>query len=378
MKALSLLLLFVGGTASVFTMAADQDPRPDMHEMAREVTALQKYLLTDTAFTAPANEAAIKNSLGVLQKHLGHLKEKSFANDPALKANLGLLRGHIDDAARSFKDGSKPFARVMLQSSLQMCITCHTRHKAADFAWPEPEAGDVSALDRADYYFATRQFTKGRELYETVVTGFPENHTAQWNLRRALLSLAVYYARVSEDPKGGAAYFEKAGKNGALPPYLQQEVKAWGKEFSDWAKEPAGKSDAKLTEAELLKRAKKLLRQDDFTLVSELGRSFHVRRLRASALLHRVLESPGDKSPAKAEALLFLGQIYPRISSNIFFRFGEMYLKACIQDYSKTASSRACYVALEALVTEGFTGSAGTDVPDDEQVELMRLKRLAF
>lgn len=361
--------------------ADDKDPRPEMHEMAKEITTLQKFLLSDTDFSSPKNEAAIKKSLGSLEKHLEHLGQQSFANDPALKVNLSLLRGHMADASRSFKEGSKPFARYMLQSSLQMCIACHTRGKAADFAWPEPEAGALPTLDRADYYFATRQFTKGRELYESMVSGYPGNKEPQWNLRRALLSLAVYYARVSEDPKAGAAYFAKVAENKELPAYLQQETKAWSLEFSDWAKEkPAknGKATEKITDAALLARAKKLLRHDDLSLVSEVGRSFHVRRLRASALLHAVLESPGEKSPAKAEALLYLGQIYPRISSNIFFRFGEMYLKACIQDYKKTATARSCYVALELLVTEGFSGSGGTNIPEDEEAELLRLKRLAY
>jgi hypothetical protein len=80
----------------------------------------------------------------------------------------------------------------------------------------------------------------------------------------------------------------------------------------------------------------------------------------------------------KAEALLYLGQIYPRLSSDLFFRFGDMYLKACISDYPKTSGARACYVALEFSVTEGYSGTAGTDIPEDEQVELMRLKRLAY
>ncbi len=356
----------------------DKDPRPEMHELAKEITALQKFLLTDSEFGASKNESAIKKSLGSLSSHLAHLGQQSFASDPALKANLGLLRGHIEDASRSFENGSKPFARFMLQSSLQMCIACHTRRKAADFSWPEPDAGDIAPLDRADYYFATRQFSKGREIYEEIVSGFPGNKQAQWNLRRALLSLAVYYARVAEDPQAGAAYFKKAGANKELPVYLQEESRAWSKEFSAWAKEPAGKAKGKTTETALLAKAKKLLRHDDLTLVAEVGRSFHVRRLRATALLHQVLEAPGGKSPAKAEALLYLGQIYPRLSSNIFFRFGEMYLKACIQDYPKTASARSCYVALELLVTEGFTGSAGTNIPEDEQVELFRLKRLAY
>ncbi len=376
MRFLSILAAFLF-TASPSAFA-DEDPRPEMHILAQEITALQKYLLTDAEFSSPKNEAPIKKSLSTLNEHLGLLGKRSFNDDPAMKANLSLLQQHVNDATRSFQQGSKGYSRQMLQSSLQMCIACHTRGKAADFTWPEPDNKDVPVLDRADFLFATRQFTKGKDLYESAIEGYPGNKTAQWNLRRAMSALAIYYARITEDPKGGAAYFKKVSADTEIPAYLTQEARAWAKEFADWAKEFPKKDAAKITEAALLTRAKKLLRHDDFTIVSELGRSFHVRRLRASALFHRVLEAPGEKSPAKAEALLYLGQIYPRISSNLFFRFGEMYLKACITEYPKSSAAKACYVALEFTVAEGFSGSSGTHIPDDEQVELMRLKRIAY
>jgi hypothetical protein len=373
-----LVLFFIVLAAGPVTKADDHDPRPDMHGMAAEISALEKFLVSDAEFLAPANEAKIESSLAKLEGHLAHLGQGAFADDPSLKVNLSLLQQHIRDADRAFREKGKPFARYMLQSSLQMCVACHTRKKSGDFALPEIDTKGVEPGDLAEYYFATRQFQKGKELYEREVDGFPRNGIGQSNLRRALLSLAVYYARVKEDPEAGQKYFAAVGANDKIPVYLAEESKAWANEFGKWAKAGAGKGDEKLTEVELMKRAKALLKNDDFSLVSEMGRSFHVRRLRASALLHRVLEAPGEKSPTKAEALLYLGQIYPRLSSNLFFRFGDMYLKACITDYPKTSMARSCYVALELAVTEGFTGSAGTDIPEDEQVELMRLKRIAY
>ncbi len=373
MKFLLMVLAFVTLTA----YAEDKDPRPDMHILASEIMALQKYMFSDAEFTAPANEAQIKKSLKSLDNHLAHLGKGTFQDDPSLKVNLSLLQQHIKDTSRGFNEGNKAFARNMLQSSLQLCIACHTRKKTTDFPWPEPDSKNIEPIDRADYLFATRQFKKGLSVYESLIESYPANHAGQWNVRRALLSIAVYYARVTEDPAAGATYFLKISKDEDLPLYLREETKAWSREFAKWAKEPVVKEE-KMTETALLARATKLLKHDDFSMVSDLGRSFHIHRLRATVLLQKVLEAPGDRSPNKGVALLYLGQIYPRISSSLFFRFGEMYLKACIAEYPKTSSARSCYVALELLVNEGFSGSGGTNIPEDEQVELMRLRRLAF
>jgi hypothetical protein len=372
MKRTLVLLAFFCASAA---LAAGEDPRPDMHGLAAEISALQKYLFTDADFGAAKNESAIKKSLKTLNDHIDHLDQGAFNDDPAMKVNLGLLRQHMKDANRAFETGSKPFARYMLQSALQMCIACHTRKKAADFGWPVPAEKDAPPMDRADYLFATRQFSKGVSEYEALVDGFPANKIGDWNLRKSLLALAVYYARVTENPSGGRDYFARIAKKDQLPVYLREELKAWSGEFAAWAKE---KSSGTPSETALLKRAKEILRGDDLSLLNGSGRSFHVRRLRAANLLQLVLEAPGGRSPRKAQALLLLGQIYARVSSSLFFRFGEMYLKACITDYSKTSEARSCYVALEGLVMEGYSGSAGTNVPEEEQVELMRLKRLAY
>jgi cytochrome c553 len=370
--ALAVLLIISGPVR-----AEEKDPRPDMHAMASEIIALEKFLISDAEFSAPANESAISGSLGRLNEHLMHLGRGTFAQNPALKVNLSLLQSHVKDAERAFHEKNKPFARYMMQSSLQMCIACHTRKGSMDFVLPEKDTVKLAPMELGDYLFATRQFQNGREVYEKIVSGYPNNGTGQSNLRKALLSLAVFYARVKEDPKGGRDYFHEVSQIEKIPVYVREESNAWSKEFDSWSKKQSPK-DANLTEFELMKKAKALLRHDDFTMLSELGRSFHVRRLHASSILHRVLEAPGDRSPMKAEALLYLGQIYPRLSSDLFFRFGDMYLKACISDYPKTSGARACYVALEFSVTEGYSGTAGTDIPEDEQVELMRLKRLAY
>jgi hypothetical protein len=357
--------------------AAEKDPRPYMHVFAKEIAALQRYIFSEGGFTAPENSGKIEESLHKITEHAKSLQGKVFKEDPALKTNADLLAAHMSETERLFKSGNKPFARFMAQSSMQMCIACHTREKSFDFALPEAELEGLSPLDKANFYFATRQFEKGKEIYVGAVGAYPGNGISAMQLRSSLLALAVYFAKVKEEPAQAAAYFEKIAARKDLPPYLQSEAKAWARDFKDWSAEKAP-AKAKPTELVLIGRAKQILAADDFSLIGDSDRQFHIRRLRASSLLHQVLEAPGDRSPAKAQALLLLGQIYQRVSYNLFFRFGEMYLKTCIQEYKKTREAKNCYDALEQMLSEGYTGSLGTNVPEDEQVELFRLKRLAY
>lgn len=373
MKQLIWSLLFL----AVPALAENKDPRPEMHVLAQEISLLHKYMLTDASFSAPENSEKIQASLGSLNKHLKSLKEESFKGDPSLKTNAELLASHMAETEKLFNSGKKLFARYMLQSSMQMCIACHTTEKSLDFALPENATQGLAPLEKANFYFATRQFEKGKEAFISTVDGFPGNKLSTAQIRGALLSLAVFYARVKENPKEGAAYFSKVAEKKGLPTYLQSEVKAWAQDFKAWSQEGALDS-SKFTEVQMLGQARKLLSTDDFSLIGDSDRKFHIRRLRATALLHKVLVAPGGKSPTKAQAILLLGQIYNRISYNLFFRFGEMYLKACIRDYKKTKTAKECYDALEQAVAEGYSGSSGMNIPEDEQVELFQLRRLAY
>lgn len=364
-------LVFLIGTAEA------ADIKPEMHVLAQEISAMQKFLLTDAEFSDAKNDTAIKSSLNKISEHLSFLGKSPISDNAALRVNLNLIQQHIADAKKSFEAGSKSYARFMMQSSMQMCIACHTRTKTSDFALPEVDLSKVKLEDQGDYFFATRQFDKGKEVFSSMILDFPKNMIGQFALRKALVSMAIYFSRVKSDPKAGADFFTQVSKVNGLPSYIKKEASEWAKDFKDWGKEPEKNSNS-LTESQLLMQAKKILKSDDLSLVSDNGRSFHIRRLRASVLLHKILESPGTKSPAKGEAIYYLGQIYHRISSNLFFRFGEMYLKTCISEYQKTATARNCYDALERAVSEGYTGSGGSDIPDEEEIELVRLRRLAY
>lgn len=370
MKFIALILL------SATAFAGSSDPKPEMHLLAQEITSMEKYLISESEFNSAQNESKISGSLEKLNQHMKTLESGSISQNPALRANLHLLTRHLTDADKYFKDGNKSFSRYMLQSSLSMCIACHTRGKSDDFVLPSVDLKGASSMDKAEFYFATRQFNLGKEAYMDMVSNYPRNKIGPYQLRKALLALAVYYARIKEDPKAGANYFQKI-TNKDFPIYIQKEIKAWGEDLKAWSKEkkPSIKSP---TESELLAQAKKILTSDDFNLIGDNDRKFHIRRLRATAILHRVLEAPGDKSPVKGEALLLLGQIYHRVAYQLFFRFGEMYLESCITDYKKTKVARDCYGALEQMVTEGYSGSSGTSIPEDEEVELEQLKRMAF
>ncbi len=356
---------------SSIAFGSDQIPDVEMHAMTKEILTLQKFMFSEGAFLAQANDSAIKSSLEVLNRHLGYLSKGTFSEDPALRTNLALISRQISDSDRAFRAGEKSYARLMLLSGTQMCIACHTRTRSPDFVLPDADLPNASPLERADFFFATRQFEKGKEEFEKVLAEYPANHLRAEELRHVLLSLAVYFSRVKADPKAGRDFFDKQIKNKKFPLPLQKTLKAWSRDFSLWAKEKR-LPDVTKTEEELWKSAKKFLKTGSVELSAENNGKYDVHRLRATVLLHQILEGPGARTPIKGEALYALGQLYQQMGYQLFFRFGEMYLKTCITEYPKTNTAQACYGALEKAVMGRYAGGS------EDEVELVKLKRLAF
>src|SRR5690606_39025577 len=145
-----------------------------------------------------------------------------------------------------------------------------------DFSLPEGAKVERNSLDQANFYFATRQFEKGKTVLEGIVKSYPAKDIGPYELRQALLSLAVYYARVKEDPKTGFTYFSGIAKKSTLPAFLRKEVGAWAEDFSEWAKGKNGMLE-KAEPTQLVQHAKTLLQSDNFSLVEGSDRSFHIR-----------------------------------------------------------------------------------------------------
>ncbi len=369
------IIILLAWAPSLF--AQKEDPRPEMQLILSDVRALEKYVVSEPEFIKPENEKTIASALDKLNHHLEALsRRKIFQDDPALRTNVEMITQHMQQTEHYFNTGSKQFARYMLQSSFQMCISCHTRDKSGVELFLNSEIKDNNSMEYGEFLLATRQFTKARNLFERKVADYPGNSLSPVDLRNSLMSLAVLYARVQPDPKRAGKVFGEFVKRRDVPRYLKSDLRAWIADFRNWQKvgvEPKKNASQK----ELLSMAKNLLRSDDLSLVADFGRKFQVRRLRASVLLHRLLELPGN-SPQKGEALYLLGLLYNRLQHQLFFHFDEMYFRTCIQDYQKSKIAQNCYNALERVVLDGYTGSGGTNLPNEVEVDLMRLKRLAY
>ena len=89
-------------------------------------------------------------------------------------------------------------------------------------------------------------------------------------------------------------------------------------------------------------------------------------------LSNYLLENP--KTTLKTEILYWFGLL--ENTSPSIYSLGDLYLVDCIKMSPKSKYAKKCYDSYSKSITFGFSGSAGTHIPADIQLELDELQKL--
>jgi hypothetical protein len=180
--------------------------------------------------------------------------------------------------------------------------------------------------------------------------------------------LLTIYLKVKKSPEMA---FEK------LNPYLSQNIPAsiktqW-EESVNRAKYWTNKKH-KLIDPKNDQDIKKVLTQIE-GIAKELNFADRnvVDLLYFSGVLSNYLYKNGKSSEA-AGILYWLGLSHKYLARNDLLNLGDLYFKECIINFSKNAFAKKCLAEYEDSITFGFTGSAGTSIPEEILKELRELK----
>ncbi|WP_455202270.1 hypothetical protein, partial [Kaarinaea lacus] len=72
------------------------------------------------------------------------------------------------------------------------------------------------------------------------------------------------------------------------------------------------------------------------------------------------------------------GIIDRSINYSFYYSLADMYLKECMLQYTSHPYAKKCYEEYESYIVFSYSGSRGTDIPDDVAQELKALKVRVF
>lgn len=339
-------------------------------EKMRKLSTLLQEVLIDVSSDGRARSADGKRRLEKNTEQLAKLShsmaERTLSPDldPSVKLLGDLFAEESERARDALKAGNLSYARYLLKGVAQGCIACHTRTQSGPSFAALPKGSLFSklpGLERAEIQVAIREFAPALETLKSVLLdkALLKDRPGDWaNAARLGLMVAV---RTQSDPAVARDWVALILAEPGAPYFLSHDAKAWKVSIDKWIAEP--KRDAVTAEG-LYAEAVRLYAQAKNSQRYFFDHAADVDYLRASVAAHNLMRL-GSEVPHLDQAYLMAGMTYEALGLSRFPELHEVYYQACIRKAPHTPVAEDCYRRLEQSVYQGFTGSAGTDIPLD-------------
>jgi hypothetical protein len=343
-----------------------------MRSLLGALLELLPYSLDEARWESPANTAAIDQALADLAAHAGTIQQHGMGLNRSYGRARDGLAADAREAQQAFRGGEARLARFVVRNLTEDCFACHSRLPAgtrAELAGSVERALDIEQVapaDRVRLLVATRQFEAAMTAAENIM----EDRTVAavdidgYGLFEDYLKVALRVSRDYDRPRTALWRFLQRDD---VPMYLADRV-------GDWlaALEQLGRASWPVD----LAVATNLLTEANARNEFVRDRRGLVHAILASSLLLQFVQSAPDDPLQLAEAYYWLGVAETAISNTLWVPEIEYFLETSIRLAPESAFARKAYSFLEQYVLASYTGSAGTNLPDDVWDRLMQLRQL--
>jgi hypothetical protein len=177
----------------------------------------------------------------------------------------------------------------------------------------------------------------------------------------------VIEVRVRPDPNGALLELKSLLASGKIRGFAAEEVEGWVSSLERIGNVPP--------EGLAVSRAQHLITS---SLRTEENTSDPVGLLRGTGFLHSALEKGQVPLRERSAALLLLGKAYSELADFFPEGLAANFLELCVRENSGTSQAQEAYNLYEDIISLGFTGSAGTKLPEDVQKKFQVLKEIAY
>ena len=378
MKTLILLTLI-----SLPSFAAESKPANPVPAKMQKLYLTLSDLLTHSSsserYSDKSNKSKIEEDLKILSTLSHTMNDREFKgekSDPTLTILSGYLNEESKSAYDAFKNGKFEYSRNIVRALPGTCIACHSRtDNGAQFdkLGLEPSEGNMSAIEKAEFYAATRQFDRAEKEFLSIIENEKTASEDPYTWEQAIRQSVTVAIRVKKDAQLAKKIIDSALTQKKAAFYVKQDLAQWKKSVDQWLKEP--KRTIK-TEKGLYAEGARLISEAHKLQKFPMDHSADISYLRASSLYYDLIQlAPTGKHVS--EALMMQGICNEVLSPKGFEDLHRLFYEACIRKSPHTQTAMDCYRNYERSTIQGYTGSAGVSVPEDIKQKLLDLFSLS-
>ena len=341
-----------------------------MQDTFYSMIQLVPYMSSEMRFKDQSLEKDINKHLNKMVSSFKTGKHIKMLNSRNFQPNKENLIENLEKASVHFNSGNKSFALLRLNETINLCSSCHTQLSNEFDTTPLLKAQTklnshkLDHYELANIYLILRNYKKAYNQYFTYL-GQSKSYNKKYI--RALNKLIYINAKAENSPNKSLKTIEKMKQSLFIPDSFKEELNQYEKRAKFWSENKS------LLETNSIENFISYL-EDKIDIKDNLilSGAFDYDLMLISGLLGKKFFKVSQKDQGKI--LYWLGLAEYRIGRSIFYNTGDQYLKSCIQLGSKNSYAKKCYDSLRSEIEYQYTGSKGTEIPNNIKVELKALK----
>ncbi len=369
MKSITLVLVLI------ISSMAFAGPILQMNKVFIALSDLVPFISDKKSFMEKKNEKLITEKISEMQKAFKSARHDTLLKEDLFAPSYKLVNENIEGTLAAFKNGKKDFAHWRLKEVTSLCLDCHTR-------LPESYA---SSFQNGELTIDAKKFNNLYNLgiAQMIVRRYVDaKATFTQDIEKRLLKKEVndlqlpfkeilaIDTKVLKNPGNLVAPFEAYAERKDVPDEMKTTLKQWVGRLKHWSGNPILKKEISND-----KELAQFIKSNVVYLKSKsIDRALDVDLLMVSGILsHYSFLHPNSK--LAPDLSYWIGWSEKLLKRENFFGSGDLFLKQCIRRYPKSPIAKQCFDEYKESVEFDFSGSAGTDIPDDIQSELNELAK---
>ena len=375
----SVLLLAVIYTSGAVAKDKDEKLRINatMTQIGNTITDLFPIFLNEINFNNPENEKLINDDINRIVSAIKTAESHFNQGSKPSQISYDILYENLLETQQAMEAGNKNYAQNLLIEVVSICTSCHTQdNKQRTLFRGKGRDAFTSDFEYAEFNFLTRNYEAAIEYYDRYLKS-PYALKPERIIFTSAKKLLTIYAQVLNDPGRGAMHFKKLLKSNYLTPLVEKNAKEWIKGLEELQANEASKVK-EVTFEELDKYVHQYLGPLDSPgsaiVPTNKQKVYH---LWLQGQLYRYFAS--EPAPETVPLLLYWLSINDRATNySFYYSLADLYLKECMLKHTQHYMAKQCFDEYNEYVVFSYSGSLGTEIPEDEQRELKRLRDIVY
>lgn len=317
-------------------------------------------------------QKTLKNSVKKLSDLFKDVEPHIGLKSPTYRISFEVIETQLSQALSALKYKNFNYTKSILRDFTTICTTCHTQDSQLRTLFPNVKRDTFNSdFSYAEFNYMTRNYSTAIDYYNRLLKSGPQ--TKESELLSIMKRMITIYLQINYRPDDAIKQLNK------LKAY-QYHTKFSRRTLDEWL---AGLKDLKRNKKSLPKiRSIDQLNVHVNKILGDLrepgSAQFPNKRERISRIwLRGELYHYLNANPSKEETpviLYWLSIVDRSINYSLYYSLADLYLKECMIKFDTHPYAKKCLEEYRAHVILSYSGSRGTDIPEDIQNELKALE----